>query len=409
MTAIDAITPEPVPPHVPLDRVVDFDIYAPPDVGRDFHSAWKLLQDTSPEIVWTARNGGHWILTRGKDIHAAYGDYERFSSRIILVPKWIGEQHQLLPTTVDPPEHGRYRVALNESLAPKAVVGMEETIRSLAGSLIEQFQTRGQCDFTREFAEILPIHIFMRMMDLPIDDAPRVKFWADQLTRPDGQMTFEAAIHALLDYMEPFIEQRMASPGTDFVSRMSASRDGQAPMSKKEALDLSTQVLIAGLDTVVNFLSFAFLFLAQEPAQRRLLAERPALIPRAVEELFRRYPVVTVARLVRNDVSFLGVEMKRGDMVVLPTALHGMDERENPDPLTVDFERATLRHSTFGNGPHRCPGANLARVELRIAIEEWLRRIPDFGVSAGSDVSFRGGIVGCVQNLQLSWPSEFVS
>ncbi|RME66882.1 MAG: cytochrome P450, partial [Alphaproteobacteria bacterium] len=134
------------PDHVPDDHVIDFDMYSPPDVEADFHAAWgRLLDEAVPEMVWTPRNGGHWIATRGALIGRLYADYENFSNRVIVVPKWAGETHALLPTTLDPPVHRPFRALLNSSLAPKAIKGLEETIRETAVELIESFRGDGQC------------------------------------------------------------------------------------------------------------------------------------------------------------------------------------------------------------------------------------------------------------------------
>ena len=129
----------------------------------------------------------------------------------------------------------------------------------------------------------------------------------------------------------------------------------------------------------------------------------PTLIPAAVDELLRRFPIVTIAREVRNDIEFEGVMLKRGDMVTIAGALVGTDERLNKRPLEVDFGRTGAQHATFGNGRHLCPGMHLARLELKVTIEEWLSRIPNFELAPGSDISFRGGIVGVVESLPLVW------
>jgi cytochrome P450 len=174
-------------------------------------------------------------------------------------------------------------------------------------------------------------------------------------------------------------------------------------MSRHEALQLCSQVLIAGLDTVVNFLGFAMLHLATHHELRDRLAAEPALIPAAVNELLRRSPIVTIGREVRQDIAFAGVQLKAGDMVMAPTALHGLDPRANERPDEVDLKRREPAHSTFGHGDHKCPGAHLARTELVISIEEWLARVPDVTLAPGAEVTFSGGLVGCVDALPLVW------
>jgi len=392
------------PAHVPLDRVVDFDMYHPAGVEQDFHASWRRLQAPgTPDIVWTSRNGGHWIATSGRVIRQIFADFEHFSSRVILVPKVMGELHKMIPTTLDPPVHRPFRALLNDSLAPKTIDAMESRIRAIAAGLVEQVRAEGRCNFTTAYAELFPVRIFMGIVDLPVADAPMIKHWADLMIRPDGRTPFEVAKQKIYDYMTPHIAARRGSSGTDLISRLANGKIGDRPLTLEEALDFASQVMIAGLDTVVNFLGFAFLFLARNPSHRRQLAQHPALIPEAVQELFRRFPIVTVAREVRADIEYEGVALRRGDMIVIPTPLVGTDERLNPHSLDVDFHRAGAQHATFGNGRHICAGAHLARLEIRVTIEEWLARIPEFEVEPGAVLRFHSGIVGVIEALPLVW------
>jgi cytochrome P450 len=216
-------------------------------------------------------------------------------------------------------------------------------------------------------------------------------------------MSFAAALQALHDYLTPFVERRREHPGDDLLSTIVSSQVSGRALTHDECMNLCTQVLIAGLDTVVNFLGFLMLFLARNPAHRRQLHDAPEQIPAAIEELVRRFGIVSIARLVTRDLDFHGAPLHCGDMILLPTVLHGLDERENADPTRVDFGRSHARHSTFGQGAHHCVGAQLARTELRVTVEEWLSRIPEFEVAPGATIACQGGIVGCVSELPLVW------
>jgi camphor 5-monooxygenase len=392
------------PDHIPADRVVDFDIYAPPNGRENYHLAWKALQDSGvPEIIWTPRNGGHWMVTSGRLISHIFADYKRFSSRVLFVPKEDGQHHQLPPSTIDPPTHRPYRALLTNGLSPRGVSGIEAGIRTLAIELIEGFRETGRCSFTTDYAEQLPVRIFMDMVDLPIADAPKIKYWVDQTTRPDGSMSYEEAIRSLVNYMAPVTEQRRGGTGTDLITGIVNGRVGDRPLTPKEAAELCAQVLVGGVDTVVNMLSFIMLHFATHPASARELVEDPSLIDIAVEEMLRRHPIISDGREIADDMEFEGVVMKKGEMVVLPTVLHGLDDRENPDPLKVDFHRPTANHSTFGQGAHKCPGAHLARVEIRITLEEWFKRIPVFSVDPAAEITYTCGVVGCVDRVPLVW------
>ena len=396
---------ESLPDHVPEYLVRDFNMYGPPGIDKDFHEAWATLlqEDDSCPLVWTQENEGHWLPTRSSIIEEILTDYSRFSSRSIILPKSHSADHGLLPTTIDPPEHHFYRKTLNHSMAPAAINAMGEDIRAIVTSLIDGFADRGECNFTQDFADILPIRVFLSMMDLPEKDIPQTKYWTDQLIRPDGTITFAEALQNLKDYIAPYVDQRMGADGTDMLSRMINTETNGRRLTREEAIKLSIQVFIAGVDTVVNLLGFVFLFLARNKPHRQQIITGQISVSDAVEEILRRFPLVTVAREVTEDMEFHGVQLKAGDMVAAPTPLAGMDNTFTPNAVAVEFGRKQGNSLTFGRGAHTCPGKNLARVELRIAIEEWLRRIPDFDVNEDAEVSFSSGIVGVVNQLNLRW------
>ena len=396
---------EDVPEHVPEHLIRDFNIYIPPGLDEDFHQAWATLlqEDDSCPLVWTQANEGHWLPTRSSIIEEILTDYTRFSSRSIIIPKSHSADHGLLPTTIDPPEHHFYRKTLNYTMAPASVNAMGDDIRGIVTSLIDGFLEKGECNFTRDFADILPIRVFLSMMDLPEDDIPQTKYWTDQLIRPDGSITFADALQNLKDYIAPYVDQRMGKDGTDMLSRMINTETNGRRLTREEAIKLSIQVFIAGVDTVVNLLGFVFLFMARNPSHRSQISQGKVTVSNAVEEILRRFPIVTVAREVTEDMTFHGVQLKAGDMIAAPTPLAGMDNSFTPNAVDVEFDRKQGNSLTFGRGAHTCPGKNLARVELRIALEEWLKRIPDFEVDKSSPISFSSGIVGVVNELKLRW------
>ena len=396
---------------LPDERIIDFDIYAPPGAGRDYHAAWQPVAARADlGLIWSTRNGGHWIPTRVDVLEQVMSDYRRFSLSAQAIPKSVTGDIKLLPTVLDPPEHRPYRILLNELLSPRAVRDMEPLVRQEARGLIEAFAARGECDFIREYAEKLPIHVFLRMVDLPLADAPRLKAWSDTMLRPppgvdwgEDKTAFAHGVRMFFEYLDPIIRERQGGAGTDVLTRLISSPVDDRAMTHDEALQLSVQLLIAGLDTVVNVLGFVFLHLAEDAGQRAALLADPKLIPIAVEELLRRHPIVVVAREVTHDFEMCGVTLRRGEQVCVATPLGAVDETAARCPMEVDFGRERERHITFGAGDHRCPGAHLARAEIRITIEEWLRRIPDFAVSDRSRVSFTGGIVAVVDELGLRW------
>ncbi|HZU65606.1 MAG TPA: cytochrome P450 [Novosphingobium sp.] len=404
MSSPGAIATAARPSHVPAERVVDINIYDLPGQAADFHRAWQALQQGAPDIVWTQRNEGHWIALAGPIIAEVQGDHERFSNRVIIIPKSVGEQHGLIPTTIDPPEHRPYRKLLNEGMSLAVVRGLHGQIRATAAALIDGFASAGHCDFTAQYAGELPIRIFLEQVGIPLGDAGQLRLWAACMTRPGMPMSFEEAKAAFYAYLDPVVRARAADPGTDLISHVVSADIGGRRLSHEEALALATQILIAGVDTVVNILGFILLALARDPALRAAFAAMDSrAVLAATNELFRRFGLVTIARTVRHDMVFHGVELKAGELVCIPTQLHGLDEAVNPAALVIDLARKGARHSTFGSGPHMCPGQELARAEVAITIEEWLKRIPDFRVAPDSDLSSGHGIVGCITRLCLEW------
>lgn len=404
---MDVVVPELTerPANVPPERVVDFDVYHPLRAGLDFHRSWKDLQDTTPfDVIWSPRNGGHWMVLRGALIDRVLKDYEHFTSYTVLIPKaTAGQAYRLIPLSVDPPQHGPFRKLMDDNLNPKAVRDYEPHVRKLTVDLIEGFRQRGRCNFTHDFAEQLPIRIFMRIVDLPMQDLPTLKYLADQFTRPDGTLPYSEVRRRFADYLRPVIEARRGGSGTDMISNMVNGQVFGRPLTEPEAVDLCTQTLVGGLDTVVNFMGFVMSYLAVDDERRRELVADPKRIPRAIVEFVRRFGVTTESREVVNDVEFEGLQLLKGDMIVAPAQLHGLDDRVNPDPLAVRFDRGVVGHSGFGSGPHRCPGSHLATAELRILLEEWLARIPEFSIAPDCKVEYRGGIVGSVLPFSLAW------
>ncbi len=393
------------PENVPADRVFDFDIFRAVPDEIDLHEYWRTLMKDAPHpLMWTPHNGGHWVALRSDIADTVMSDSERFSNHTVLVPKeTAGEAYRLIPLSLDPPEHRPFRSLLNENLGPKPLKPIEAAVVDLTVELIEGFRGKGRCDFTHEFAEQLPVRIFMKIVDLPLVDLPKLKHLADQYTRPDGSLPLDQVTVQFRDYLRPVIAARRASPGEDMISRMINGQVGGRPLSDFEAENICIQVLVGGLDTVVNMLGFTFSHLARDHALRRAIAADPSRIDDALLEFFRRFPVVSSSREVMRDQAFEGVELKVGDMVMAPTIVVAMDDARNDDPLEFRLGRKARQHSTFGKGSHTCPGAHLARMEMKIVLREWFARIPEFRLAEGAPLNYTSGIVGSVNPFILEW------
>lgn len=392
----------PVPAHVPTELVVDADIYALPGREADPQLAWKALARPGG-LVWSTRNGGHWIATSGALIWELLGDIERLSAKELTVPPGIN-LYPMIPNQADEPEHRHYRKAILPFFLPRQIKALQDSVRALTIELIEGFRPRGRCEFMGEFARHLPMLIFLRLVDLPADDREWLIARADLMVRSNDHVARTQAQRDVEAYLGQWIEQRRANPGDDMLSAIVHATVGDRPMTANEVMGESMDVLFGGLDTVASILGFVMRFLANHPAQRRQLIEEPALIPIAIEEMLRRFAVASVARRVTADIEHRGVTMRAGDMVVLPTCLHGIDDALWDEPLEVDFRRPRRTHATFGTGVHTCPGAPLARSEIAIVLEEWLVRIPDFTIAGDDRGEGLTGSVNALSSLTLEWP-----
>lgn len=397
----------PVPEHVPSHLVVDFDVYNPLGVENDLHEAWLRLHAPSlPDLVWSTRNGGHWLPTRGTLIAQLFADSDNFSNRIALLPREIGELHFGIPQSLDPPEHQPFRALVNRLLSTRVVANLETQVRAEARRLIEDLKAQGECDFVRDYAYVLPVTVFLQMVALPLSDREYLQSLNDAIIRPYGaKMSVMEASMKLHEYLAKPVAERRGQPGEDGISQLVNAEIGGRPLSDDEALNITKLVLQGGLDTVSNLMAFALRYLAEQPALRKTLIDAPERIPDAIEEFLRRYPLTVQTRIAKQDVNIAGITIKAGDALVLGTPLAGLDERDNPNARQFDLDREKRTHATFGRGIHTCPGMHLARLELRITLEEWLRAIPDFAIGEGP-IQGRGGLVGGIDRLPLRWTTN---
>ncbi|SEJ90132.1 cytochrome P450 [Paraburkholderia diazotrophica] len=388
-----------VPDHVPRELVVDFDYMNPPGAQDDVHLAWKSLH-AGPDIIWSPYYGGHWIATRGEDIEAMQKDHARFSHRSVNIPPL--NETQLVPLELDPPEHTAYRNLITPAFLPQAIASLESDVRSLAIELIEKLAPRGECEFVSEFSKLLPIVIFLRLADLPLSDREQLLEWAEWAVRGNFEQRSESQ-QRLIGYIATWVEKRKVEPGGDLVSLIvNAQIDGR-PISPERMFGMFIVVLFGGLDTVASMMGFIARFLAESPAHRRQLIENPELMVSSVDELIRRFGVANTSRLITHDMEYKGIQFKKGDQIQLPNSLFGLDDRKFSNPLAVDLTRKPVIHAAFGNGPHRCPGSFLARTEIKVFLQEWLKRIPDFRIRENDKPRCGSGSVNGMLYLPLAW------
>ena len=393
------------PDHVPADRVYDYDLYeAPREISSDYQiDIVRRIHREAPDIFWTPRNGGHWVVTRAREIDMCQRDGDLFSMQDVVVP--AGAKPLInIPLETDGPAHSAYRNVLQPAFTPARIMQLERDIRALAIQLIEGFVDRGECEFVSEFSAILPIEIFLQLAELPRSDKANLMKWADASVHPQTLEDRVWGYGQMSAYIDALMAERAESTREDVISMIMRGQVFDREMTHEERHSMILNVLLGGLDTVMATMGVIARFLATHPDHRRQLREDHALIPRAIDELMRFYGATGTARVVTRDIEHDGVLFRKDDRVLVQTMFHGQDDRRFDNPEIVDFHRKDVRHATFGQGKHRCIGAMLARLEMRIFIEEWLQRIPDFDVAADEGAILERGMVNSVRKLKLVWP-----
>lgn len=389
-------------PDIDPARIVDFDFFAVEPIDGDLYRGWKGWQDRYPEPFYTPRNGGHWVVTRSEQIAEIFRDYDRFSaSGIALFREPSGGR--FIPGELDPPIHKDFRIHLDPEVAPKRLRPFAEVSRDLTAELIDRIAPAGRCEFQESIGHIMPIWNFLVYMGLPREDADFLLPHVENIARSSDSAKFEAALQAFSGYIEDRLEERKTSPKDDFLTRLLNARIGDRPITMNEVRATAMNVLNGGLDTVTSSMGFFMKHLAENPEDRHRLTAAPKMIPNAVEELLRRHAIFNTARLVVRDFEFHGTPFRANDLVMIPTVFYNLDDARFPNPLKVDFDRADKQHYTFAGGVHRCLGQNFARMQLHLLLEEWLKRIPDFGIDPDIAPVVQSGRANSVIKLSLVW------
>ena len=349
---------------------------------------------------------GFWVLTNAELVRDALQQPDVFSSSVVT-PLDPDPPYKWIPEMLDPPEHTAWRQLLAPHFAPKVIERLDGRVHQRCVDIIDSFKGDGHDDFLRQFAWRYPTTIFMELMGLPLDGLDQFMSWEHDILHlttdedPDRSKAFNAML-AVMGYFSDLIEVKRTNPADDLLTTALGWEIGGQPIPQNDMLSWCLLMFMAGLDTVSIQLSYAFWYLAGHPADRARLVTEPSLIPGAVEEFLRLFAFVAPARKVTQDVDFHGCPLKKGDMVLVPLSAATRDPGSFDDPTVFVPERAVQNHIAFGVGPHRCLGSHLARRELRVALEEWHTRIPDYRLTEGVDVVEHGGMYG-IDSLELSW------
>ncbi len=375
-------------------------------------SHWQTIDELRERhrYFFNEEGPGYWVLTRYDDIREAFQTPEVFCNHSIVATN-PDPEYRFLPSFSDPPIHMQYRRPMNPWFSPGSVAKLEPRLRELARAEVEAVLADGRCDYMSTFADRFPVAGFLASMGLPMDDAQFFVSVAHRMSgaaggEPEAVARMTAAWGELAAYWTDMLADRRAhplDPEVDFVTMMSTASLGDAPMPDIDIIDIMVTLTLGSLDTLKSQLGWQLWHLATHPADRRRIAEDPSLIPSAVEEFLRAYPIVSMARKVTRDVDFHGCPMKKDDMVLLTIQAATRDPRVFPDADEVIIDRTPNRHIAFGASEHRCLGSHLARTELQLAIEEWIRLIPEFSVDGDEPLMAKGGQVALLE-LPLVWP-----
>ena len=393
------------------DWATDYDIFDPTYIADPF-GVWDELRERCP-IAHTDRWGGSWLPTRYEDVTEIARNIEDFPSGngISVVPPPAAQgganggpllQYGLPPISSDPPLHTWTRRLVLPTMSPARVAEYEIYTRDLCRRLVDGFLERGEADAAADYAQQIPVRVIAHILGVPEDLSPTFTEWVrDVLEFAHDDERRMRGFQGIIGYLNSALDERTAERKDDFISELLyASHDGQ-PVERSLVMGMCALLLIAGIDTTWSSIGSSMWHLATHPDDRRRLVNEPDLWATGVEELLRAYAPVTMARRLSHDVEYKGCPMKAGDRVLMNFPAANRDPEVFPDADTVILDREHNRHVAFGAGIHRCAGSNLARMELRVALEEWLARIPEFELVDPALVTWAGGQVRGPRNIPV--------
>ncbi len=394
-----------IPDHVPPHAVWDNDFVAFLGELGDPYLAGARLHE-GPPVIW-ATNASYglpsWIFVAHEAVQEGFANARRFSSlrgpltEAVMNPDW-----RLLPVEADAPEHQQYRQVLRPFFTPDAMERRFAQVQRLTDELMGKFLERGSCEFINEFAQILPNAIVVSMMGMPDEMLGQFLAWEETAIHGKSHAEQLAAGTAIHDYLGDYIAQQQRNPTNELMQAILAGRMNDRELSPEEKLGVVYLLFVAGLDTVYSTMGWIMKHLATDHALQDRLRRNPGEIPMAVEEFTRAFGPSAPSRIVAEDQDFMGVTMKKGEHILLPTYLAGRDPKAFPNPHVIDIDRKP-RHVTFGLGSHVCIGIHLAKRELKIMIESFLARTGNIRLAEGGRYAYHASNTIGVDLLDLEW------
>lgn len=408
---------------------IDVDFALAESFDTQMHERTRWLRQNDP-VFWSEKTG-NFIITRFADVVHVSKHSEIFCSGEGVLPGRINAKIGLIDE--DEPRHAEMRGLINRGFTPRMVKKWEQVFRAITDEALDAVAHRGECDFVEDIAVPLPLILIAEMIGIRKEDRERFHQWSDAMIASQGNLDKPEVVAAsgkaaleYITYVTEVIESRRKEPKEDLISILVRARDagvlrqlepsgmeaiieatGQdRAMSNDELIKLCILLMVAGNETTRNGLSGGMQLLIENPDARRRLVEDPSLIPDAVEEMLRlTSPVLSFQRTATQDTEIRGVPIAAGQKVLMIYGSANRDERQFENPDVFDIERRA-QHLAFGIGNHFCLGANLARMELRVAFGELLRRFPDMEYSQGGPEFGLSALVRSVKHLHVRFTAE---
>ena len=376
--------------------------HADPAYNQNAPQIWDQLRGTCP-VAHTDRYGGAWLPVTHADVSAVARDTDHFSSEgAVLANRPPREEWVSMapiggapPITSDPPFHADARRLLLPAFSPQVVAEWEPEIRRLCNELIDNMGDSETVDAAVQYAQNIPVYVIARMLGLPLEDSDYFRETVHMVLEEIGAEFGErqGAFEKLDAYLAMHVQDHIENPKDDLIGFLLNAKIYDQPLSPEHVVGTIILLMVAGIDTTWSSIGSSIWHLAQHPSDLKRMVNEPELLPTAIEELLRMYAPVTMARIVSQDAEIGGCPVKRGDSVLLPFPAANRDPEVFPDADKVIIDREENRHVAFGLGIHRCLGSNLARLELRVAVEVFIQRFPKFELADASAVTWSLGQV----------------
>ena len=392
---------------VPENLLSDFDLVADPEMMRNPQQRMTdALVNDERDIFYTPHNGGHWIVTNYEMGHEILSNPELYGSFPIGVPANYEQRPRLIPLESDPQSHPRYRRLLLPVFAPNIISKMEDKIRQRTINVLDEALQTPEIDFLWDIAKPIPTGVFLEMLGLPQHMQPQFFEWENGFYRAE---TVEARVdygQKIAHYLSQAAEDHVTNPRDDVMSMLLEVEVEGERLSRDEVDAICYLLFLAGVDTVAAMLTFIANYLAQNQDLYQKIKADKAFLETATDELLRMHAFINLNRVCEADTEFHGVHFKQGDNIVIPSFVTDRDAATFPDPHNFNPDRSKVErnmHHAFGDGPHKCIGMHLAKLEVKIVLEEFAKRVDTFSITDESKIMAHGGTTMGMDNLPITW------